>query len=436
MQQQDHEAGHRGGPWWKLARTFRRGPGRTRATGGPSPPWRPRAIIAVAGLAGLVGALVGVWLAPWLVAPVLPLAGGVPALPSPPGGYRSSPAEAIARAVGPSVVGVASTFLVKDPRTGETIVAARTTGSGVIFDARGFIVTNHHVVSMPRGGADVHPQVIEVLLSGGRRVRARLLAEDYPYSDLAVLRVDPRETGPLQPARFADPLRVRVGEWVVAIGNPAGLFRSVSLGIVSGVREELFQPVPLQGDGDPVVGDRIFRLIQTDAAINPGNSGGALVDSSGRVIGINTVKIAGGGDARAGFEGLGFAIPSDDVARIARDLVRYGRVRRPALGLRVADIAQLPALLHGRPELAARFRHALARKEGAVVWRVYPGSPAAQAGLRPGDVIAGLDGHSITDTVDLVRAIDGRAIGETVELEVVRAGRKLRVDARLAELRP
>lgn len=395
---------------------------------------RQRAIIVAAGLAGFLGGLLGAWLAPWLAALTRPLVVALPAVPLLTGG-GASPAEEIAAAVGPSVVGVVSTFRGPDPLTGRDTVIARSTGSGVIFDARGFIVTNHHVVSMTRGRTDVHPQVIEVLLADGKRVRARLLAEDYPYSDLAVLRVDPRETGPLQPARFADPLRVRVGQWVAAIGNPAGLFRSVSLGIVSGVREELFQPVPLPPDGDAVVGDRIFRLIQTDAAINPGNSGGALVDGSGRVIGINTVKIAGGGAGRGSFEGLGFAIPSDDVARIARDLVRYGRVRRAALGLRVADIAQLPALLSRRPELAGRFRHALAREEGAVVWRVHPGSPAARAGLRPGDVVVGLDGRPIADTVDLVRAIDGRAIGETVELALTRDGRAIGVKVRLAELR-
>ncbi|QIA28094.1 PDZ domain-containing protein [Thermaerobacter sp. PB12/4term] len=421
---------------------------------------------ALALLAGVVGGLVGAGAA-WLAKPGILGAGLWLAGPA-----ASSPAEAIHRIAGPSVVGVISTYLRPHPVTGAPVVAARATGSGVIFDARGFIVTNHHVVSMPAppettaggsgsasapGGApsppasppggsqgragsgparprDIHPQRIEILLPSGRRVPARLVAEDYPYSDLAVLWVDPRRAGPLQPATFADSDRVRVGQWVAAIGSPAGLFRSVSLGIVSGVREELFQPMPPPAAGAPVVGERIFRLIQTDAAINPGNSGGALVDARGRVIGINTVKIAGSGGSQDHFEGLGFAIPANDVRRIAGDLIRYGRVRRPSLGVEVVDVVQVTALAREDPAWALEFATALARGRGAVIWRVEPGSPAARAGLARGEVVVGCDGEPVHDTVDLLRIIDGKAAGQQVTLEVAGAAGTRRIQVTLAEL--
>ena len=416
-------------------------------------------------LAGLVGGLVGVGVAGLAKPGALGWTGSTGPAPS-------SPAEAIHRIAGPSVVGVISTYLRPHPATGAPVVVARATGSGVVFDARGFIVTNHHVVSMPapapgedgektaaglpdppgagdtapaegggtpagRGGGrirDVHPQRIEVLLPSGRRVPARLVAEDYPYSDLAVLWVDPKVSGPLKPAVFADSDRVRVGQWVAAIGSPAGLYRSVSLGIVSGVREELFQPIPPPAAGAPVVGERIFRLIQTDAAINPGNSGGALVDARGRVLGINTVKIAGGGPQEH-FEGLGFAIPANEVRRIAADLIRYGHVRRPSLGVEVVDVIQVHGLARDDPAWALEFATALAHGRGAVIWRVEPGSPAARAGLQRGQVVLACDGEPVQDTVDLLRIIDGKAAGQAVGLEVAGPGGVRRVTVTLAELR-
>ena len=410
--------------------------------------------------AGAVGGLIGAGAVAWLAKPGVMSFWAWLATPS----EVPSPAEVVHRIAGPSVVGVISTYLRPDPITGKPAVAARATGSGVVFDARGFIVTNHHVVSMPeaagpsvdeadrqpenrpripdparpgdapgRRGHDRHPERIEVLLPDGRRVPARLVADDYPFSDLAVIWVDPTITGPLKPAVFADSDQVRVGQWVAAIGSPAGLFRSVSLGIVSGVREELFQPVPPPA-AMPVVGERIFRLIQTDAAINPGNSGGALVDARGRVIGINTVKIAGAGGGHDRFEGLGFAIPSDDVRRIASDLIRHGRVRRATLGVEVVDVVQVAALARSEPDRAIEFATALAQGRGAVIWRVEPGSPAARAGLRRGQVVIACDGESVHDTVDLLRIVDGKAAGQRVVLEVAGDGATRRVTVQLAEL--
>ncbi|WPD19086.1 S1C family serine protease [Thermaerobacter composti] len=411
--------------------------------------------VAAGAVGGLVGAALVLGLKPDLPGP---WSWRLAASPTP------SPAEIVHRIAGPSVVGVISTYLRPDPITGKPVVAARATGSGVVFDARGFIVTNHHVVAMPRvaepgvagagrqrghptpprgtgpsgdeGGRRAdhrHPDRIEVLLPDGRRVPARLVAEDYPFSDLAVLWVDPGTTGPLKPATFADSDQVRVGQWVAAIGSPAGLFRSVSLGIVSGVREELFQPVP-PPTAVPVVGERIFRLIQTDAAINPGNSGGALVDAHGRVVGLNTVKIAGAGGRQDRFEGLGFAIPANDVRRIASDLIRHGRVRRAALGVHVVDVVQVAALARSEPDRAIEFATALAQGRGAVIWRVEPGSPAARAGLRRGQVVIACDGESVHDTVDLLRIVDGKAAGQRVVLEVAGDGATRRVTVQLAEL--
>src|SRR5690606_11559148 len=200
-------------------------------------------------------------------------------------------------------------------------------------------------------------------------------------------------------AVFGDSDQVRVGETVVAIGNPQGLefFRSVTVGVVSGIRADLLQRLST-GRTDQA---RIFELIQTDAAINRGNSGGPLVNLRGEVIGINTLKFQG-----PDIEGMGFAIPANDVRRIANDLVRYGRVIRPALGVTLI------------PDDIAASRYGVT--SGVIVAETLVGGPAHSAGIRSGDVILRLDDQETETYLDLLKALNRMAVGYTVQVHVRR----------------
>ncbi|HEX6988772.1 MAG TPA: PDZ domain-containing protein, partial [Bacillota bacterium] len=215
--------------------------------------------------------------------------------------------------------------------------------------------------------------------------------------------------------RLGDSSAVQVGETVLAIGNPRGLdfFQSVTRGVVSGIRQDLLQQLPGGGSAD----SRIFTVIQTDAAINAGNSGGPLVNLRAEVIGINTLKFVG-----EQIEGMGFAIPSNDVQRIAADLIDHGRVIRPALGVQVVSEAQ------------ARMQYGIDR--GVLVAQPQPGGPAAEAGIRSGDVIIALDGRPIEGFRDLTRALSQHQVGDTVTVTVRRGDRELDVRLTLGELNP
>jgi S1-C subfamily serine protease len=292
-------------------------------------------------------------------------------------------AVAVYQRVAPSVVLVTSRGVRPTPLGPQP---ATDFGTGVIFDPRGFIVTNEHVVA---GG-----QRLEVTLDDGRSFTASLVGAD-PSTDLAVLRIDAGR--PLPAAVFADG-PVRPGELAIAIGNPLGprLHQSVTVGVVSAVRPMLYGLLR----SDP----RVTRMIQTDVAINPGNSGGPLLNAAGEVIGITTVKLplVEPGIAAAG---LGFAIPAGTVRRVVSDLVRYGYVRRAWLGLRLAA-SPAEALPGERQRLA--------------VAGVVAGSPAARAGLRPGDDIVAWDGVPVRNDVELVAAIDAARPGKPVRLTVRR----------------
>jgi len=311
----------------------------------------------------------------------------------------------VVRRVAPAVVGVVNFQQVTNPFTGTRAVVEAGYGTGVILDARGYIVTNYHVVE--------NAVRLEVVLDGGDRVEAQLVAHDDPFSDLAVLRIDPGGRQ-LVAATLGDSSQVQVGETVVAIGNPRGLdfFQSVTRGVVSGIRQDLLQQL-----SSASADSRIFTVIQTDAAINAGNSGGPLVNLRGEVIGINTLKFVG-----EAVEGMGFAIPSNDVRRITADLIQYGRVIRPALGVQVVSESQ------------ARTQYGVER--GVLVAQVQPGGAAAEAGIRAGDVIIALDGQPVEGFRDLTRTLSERRVGQRVTVTVLRGNQQLDFDVVLGELSP
>ena len=270
-------------------------------------------------------------------------------------------------------------------------------GSGVAISADGFLVTSAHVVEGSRRGV--------ASFSDGLETPVSLVGSD-PLSDLAVLRAD---GGELAPATLGDAAGLRVGQLVVAIGNPHGFASSVTAGVVSGLGRSL--PVGARGGPHRVV----ENVIQTDAALNPGNSGGALVDGAGTVVGINT--------ALAGI-GLGLAVPINDATRvIISTLIRDGRVRRAHLGVAVAP-RPLP------PAAAQR----LGRRAGVQVMQVIEGGPAENAGLRPGDLLLDLDGEQVTDAGDLQRLMVQERIGRVVEATVLRDGAQRTLELLLDEL--
>ncbi|PWG65526.1 DegQ family serine endoprotease [Sediminicurvatus halobius] len=270
---------------------------------------------------------------------------------------------------------------------------AQSLGSGVIVDAgAGYVLTNHHVVA--------EADEIRVGLQDGRELEATLIGSD-PETDLAVLQV-PAEGLTALPLGDSD--RLRVGDYVMAIGNPFGLDHTVTTGVVSGLDRVL------PGNG----GARLQSFIQTDASINPGNSGGALVSLRGELVGINTAILSRGG----GNIGIGFAIPSNMAQRVMAQIIEYGEVRRGVLGVRVQDLT---------PEIAQAF--GLEQGGGALVAQVAPGSAAARAGLESGDVITAVNGQAINNANDLANAIGLLRVGTEVEITFLRDGRERRVTA-------
>jgi S1-C subfamily serine protease len=297
---------------------------------------------------------------------------------------------AVAESVGPSV---ANLQVRRRTRRGESAGA----GSAVAISADGLLVTCAHVVEGARHGV--------AGFSDGRELPATVVGSD-PLSDLAVLRTD---DGALEPARLGEAERLRVGQLVVAIGNPQGFASSVTAGVVSGLGRSL--PTGPRGGPRRIV----ENVIQTDAALNPGNSGGALVDGQGAVVGIN-VALAG--------VGLGLAVPINDASRaIVAALIRDGRVRRAHLGAAVAP-RRLP------PSAAQR----LDRAGGVQVMALVDGGPAEHAGIVRGDLLLELDGEPVADATDLQRLMVSERIGSTVAAVVLRDGRPRRLPVTLDEL--
>jgi serine protease DegQ len=292
----------------------------------------------------------------------------------------SSPQQAAANGLIPDIVSRVEPSVV-------TVKLRGGSGSGVIWDAGGVIVTNNHVVES--GGP------VQIAFADGSRAGARMLAAD-PRSDLAVLRAE--RTG-LPAAVFADALP-RVGELAIALGSPLGFENTVTAGIVSGL-----------GRSIPGSGPSLADLIQTDAPISPGNSGGALVNAEGKVIGLNVAYIP----PEASAVSIGFAIPSPRVVDVVRQLLDDGTVDYAYLGVRYQEVS---------PNMAQQFN--LPVTSGVVVTEVIKGSPAASAGLRPGDIIVEAGGRPVRDSGDLTLALRDKRPGDQIPLEAVRSGEQPR----------
>jgi len=280
------------------------------------------------------------------------------------------------------------------PEQGRRYRRTQSAGSGVIVDARrGYIVTNHHVVD--------RADEISITLADGRSVNAKLVGSD-PGVDLAVLKVDAED---LTDIALADSAELRVGDFVVAIGNPFGLDQTVTSGIVSALGRS---GLGIEGYED---------FIQTDASINPGNSGGALVNLEGKLIGINTAILAPAG----GNVGIGFAIPSNMVRAIMGQIIEHGEVRRGRLGISVQAL---------NAELAAAFD--VDWREGVVVVEVEEGSAAARAGVVPGDIVVKVNDRNIRRIVDFHGESALLMVGDTVDVVVLRGGQRRTLSLEIA----
>lgn len=277
---------------------------------------------------------------------------------------------------------------------GERAPNASGSGSGLIVDPDGHIVTNNHVI----GDATE----VEVRLSDKTKLIGQVIGRD-PDTDLALLKVTADR--PLPSARFGDSATVKVGQWVLAVGNPFGLDRTVTLGVVSGIGRE------------NVNLSRYENFIQTDASINPGNSGGPLLNLRGEVIGINTAIINFA-------QGIGFAIPSNMAKQVIDQLLAKGRVARGWLGVGIQPLT---------PELAKKF--GVAEGEGVLVNEVFEKDPAAAAGIKPGDVIVKIDGAAVDSPNKLSRLIGALPPGATSKIEVIRDLTRLTLEVPLSERR-
>jgi serine protease DegQ len=269
-------------------------------------------------------------------------------------------------------------------------------GSGVIVDAdKGYILTNNHVVAV---GTD--DQVIEVTLKDKRHFKAKLVGRD-PETDIAVLKI---EADHLTAVSFADSDKIRVGDYALAVGNPFGLGQTVTSGIVSALGRT---GLGIEGYED---------FIQTDAPINPGNSGGALVDLHGELIGINTAILGPSG----GNVGIGFAVPANIAKKIMADLVKNGDVKRGQIGVQTQDLT---------PDVASSLN--LERSDGALITTVANNSPAANAGVQPGDLVVSVDDEPIHTIADLRRKLDFAHDGDFLGLGLIRDGKPIAVKVRI-----
>ncbi len=334
--------------------------------------------------------------------------------------YRAEPREITARgdlaadeqttiaifeATSPSVVYITTTGRVLDLITRDVTEVRRGTGSGVIWDERGHVVTNQHVIEGVQGA--------HVRMSDQRNYDAVLVGASPEY-DLAVLRID-APSAKLRAVALGTSRDLRVGQKVLAIGNPFGLDYTLTTGVISALN----RTIPAESGGT------IEHLIQTDAAINPGNSGGPLIDSAGRLIGINTAIFSPSGSSA----GIGFAVPVDTVNRIVPQLIAYGRYVRPSLGIAADD--DLSKHVLGEVGLT-----------GILVLKVEQGSSAAKAGLQParltrngdlvlGDVILAVDGKAVDSLNALITVLEGHSVGDRVLLTVRRQGSDVQVPVQL-----
>src|ERR1051325_8810370 len=314
------------------------------------------------------------------------------------------------RTLSPGVVFIHSTSYSRDffgfvePQEGS--------GSGSILDQQGNILTNYHVIE----GA----QKLSVSMGGKKDYSAIVVGGD-PDTDLAVIRLTEKPAGPLTVVPLGDSDRLVVGQKVLAIGNPFGLDRTLTTGVISGLQR------PIRARNNRL----IEGAIQTDASINPGNSGGPLLDSHGRMIGINSQILSPSGSSA----GVGFAVPVNIAKRIVPQLLRNGEVRRPRLGITSRDVEVLKTQIE------------LPVAQGVVIWQVAPGEAAASAGLRGltqtengdveiGDIIVGVDGQNVANNDDLYRILEKHQVGDTVQVQILRNGRRASVPVRLSAPSP
>ena len=311
------------------------------------------------------------------------------------------------RTLSPGVVFIHSTSYARDffgfvePQEGS--------GSGSILDQNGNILTNYHVIQ----GA----QKLSVSMGGKKDYPAVVVGGD-PDTDLAVIRLTEKPAGSLTVVPMGDSKNLNVGQKVLAIGNPFGLDRTLTTGVISGLER------PIRARNSRL----IEGAIQTDASINPGNSGGPLLDSHGRMIGINSQILSPSGSSA----GVGFAVPVNIARRIVPQLLQFGRVRRPKLGINTRDVGQL------------RNQIDLPVDDGVLIYQVARGGGAAAAGLRGvqqtetgdvelGDIIVAIDNDKVTNSDDLFRVLDKHQIGDTVQVHIWRDGRRMSVPVRLME---
>jgi S1-C subfamily serine protease len=304
-----------------------------------------------------------------------------------------------------SVVFITTSTLRRDFWSLNVFEVPRGSGSGFVWDARGHIVTNFHVI------ADASS--IEVVMADQTEHKATVAGID-PDHDLAVLKIE-APGGALEPVRIGRSNDLRVGQKVLAIGNPFGLDQTLTTGVVSAIGRSIRSMTDRNIDG----------VVQTDAAINPGNSGGPLLDSSGRLIGVNTQILSPSG----AYAGVGFAVPVDIVSRIVPQLIEFGKVIKPGFG--VTTLSDLQAARWGIT--------------GVVLMRVDQGSAAARAGLRGmrqtrpgryelGDVVVSIDGEAVENHDDLYRVLDRHAVGDDIEVEVLRDGDRRTVSVTLQQI--
>ena len=279
-------------------------------------------------------------------------------------------------------------------------------GSGVVIDAsRGLVLTNAHVVDSVDS--------VEVTLADGSQLDGSVVGAD-PVTDLAVVRVGRK--GELKAAPLGDSEALEVGDWAIALGSPYGLERTVTLGIVSSLHRDI---------NSLGFADKRLDLIQTDAAINPGNSGGPLINASGEVIGINTLVRSGPG------AGLGFAIPINLAKRVAGQLAEGGKVIHPYLGLQLVPLTARVARENNRdPDALLQ----LPERDGALVQRVLPESPAETAGLKRGDLVVKIADQAVLNPSALLQAVEHAEVGQPLALTVVRGQKELQLSIRPAAL--
>lgn len=280
-------------------------------------------------------------------------------------------------------------------------------GSGVVYmksNGKGYIVTNNHVIS----GSDA----VQVQLANGKTVSAKVVGKD-STTDLAVLSIDAKYV--TQTAEFGDSKSLQAGQTVIAVGSPLGseYASTVTQGIVSAPARTIETSSGHQQ-----------TVVQTDAAINPGNSGGALVNSAGQVIGINSMKLAQSSDGTS-VEGMGFAIPSNEVVTIVNELVKKGKITRPQLGVRVVALNGIPEAYRSRLKIKSNL------KNGIYVASINKNSSASRAGMESGDVITAVDGKKVDDVASLHSILYSHKVGDTVNVTVNRNGRNVSLKVKL-----